>query len=167
MAWSRGHATEESMSIDTRREERSLAFWPRIVGSGRASLRRFGAFAVIGFISTGAFVAIYAIARLGMAPLAANFMALSLTMLFNFAANRKYTFEATHGALHVQGVQYLAVYLLGLGASSTALHLSLEVFDNPARVMETLIAVAAGGVATVIRFLLLSVWVFRPKPAQA
>jgi hypothetical protein len=33
--------------------------------------------------------------------------------------------------------------------------------------METLIAVAAGGVATVIRFLLLSVWVFRPKPAQA
>jgi putative flippase GtrA len=112
-------------------------------------------------------VAIYTAARLGMAPLAANFTALSLTMLFNFAANRKYTFEATHGALHVQGVQYLAVYLLGLGASSTALHLSLEVFDNPARVMETLIAVAAGGVATVIRFLLLSVWVFRPKPAQA
>jgi len=155
------------MSIDTRREESSLAFWPRVMGRGRDRARRFGAFAVIGFISTGAFVVIYAIARMGMAPLGANFTALSLTMLFNFAANRKYTFEATHGALHVQGVQYLAVYLLGLGASSAALHLSLMVFDDPARVMETLIAVAAGGVATVIRFMLLSAWVFRHRPARA
>jgi len=155
------------MNIDTRREERPLAFWPRVMGSGRNSARRFGAFAVIGFISTGAFVVIYAIARTAMAPLAANFTALSLTMLFNFAANRKYTFQAGDGALHVQGAQYLAVYLLGLVASSAVLHLSLEVVSEPPRALETLIAVAAGGVATVIRFVLLSAWVFRHTPARA
>jgi putative flippase GtrA len=110
-------------------------------------------------------VALYALGRTLMAPMAANFAALSLTMLFNFAANRKYTFAATNGPLHVQAVQYLAVYLLGLGASSAVLYLGLQVVRDPARPVETVIAVAAGGVATVIRFLLLSVWVFRARTA--
>ena len=129
--------------------------------------RRFASFAVVGAISTAAFVALYALARTIVGPLAANFIALSLTMLFNFAANRKYTFQTAQGAWPVQGAQYLAVYLLGLGASSGALHVSLTMVSEPPRAIETLLAVAAGAVATVIRFVLLSIWVFRPAPARA
>lgn len=154
------------MSIDTLHDgERPPGFWPGLFATVRDNARRFGSFAVVGVISTGAFVALYALGRTLMGPMAANFAALSLTMLFNFAANRKYTFQATHGPIHVQALQYLAVYLLGLGASSAVLHLGLQVVQEPARPVETLIAVGAGAVATVIRFLLLSVWVFRARAA--
>lgn len=154
------------MTIDTlHAEERSPGFWPRVFAAGRGGARRFGSFAVIGAISTVAFAVLYTLSRTVVGPLGSNFIALSLTMLFNFLANRKYTFGATDGALHVQAVQYLAVYVLGLAASSGVLHLGLQVVTEPARALETLIAVGAGGVATVIRFLLLSAWVFRP-PAR-
>jgi putative flippase GtrA len=156
------------MTIDTQHgAERPPGFWPRVLGAGRGGARRFGSFAVVGVISTGAFVALYALGRTLMGPMAANFAALSLTMLFNFAANRKYTFEATHGPIHVQTVQYLAVYVLGLGASSAVLQASLSLASEPGRLLETAIATGAGGVATVIRFLLLSAWVFRRPPARA
>ena len=146
----------------TERGSRALA-WLGAYPGGK--YRRFISFAVVGAISTAAFVALYALARTMVGPLAANFFALSLTMLFNFAANRKYTFRMTQGAWPVQGVQYLAVYLLGLGASSGALHVSLTLVSEPPRPLETLLAVAAGAVATVIRFVLLSIWVFRPARA--
>lgn len=156
------------MTIDTQREsEVPPGFWPRVFVAGRGGARRFGSFAVVGAVSTGAFVALYALGRTLMGPMAANFAALSLTMLFNFAANRKYTFEATHGPIHVQAVQYLAVYALGLGASSAVLQVSLSLVSEPGRVLETAIATGAGGAATVIRFLLLSAWVFRqPAPER-
>lgn len=155
------------MTIERRHgAEGPPGFWPKVFAAGRGGAARFGSFAVIGVISTGAFVALYALGRTLMGPMAANFAALSLTMLFNFAANRKYTFAATHGPIHVQAVQYLAVYVLGLAASSGVLHLGLQVVTEPARAVETLIAVGAGGVATVIRFLLLSAWVFRRPPVR-
>lgn len=155
------------MTIETRHgAERSPGFWPGVFAAGRGGARRFGSFAVVGVISTGAFVALYALGRTLMGPIAANFAALSLTMLFNFAANRKYTFAATHGPIHVQAVQYLAVYVLGLGASSAILQASLSLVSEPGRILETAIATGAGGVATVIRFLLLSAWVFRRPPAR-
>jgi putative flippase GtrA len=156
------------MTIDTRHGAgRPPGIWPRVFAAAPGGARRFGSFAVVGVISTGAFVALYALGRTLMGPMAANFAALSLTMLFNFAANRKYTFEATHGPIHVQAVQYLAVYVLGLGASSAILQASLSLVSEPGRILETGIATGAGGGATVIRFLLLSAWVFRRPPARA
>lgn len=129
----------------------------------RTHVRQFASFAVIGIISTLAFVVLYAAARAFVGPLVANFVALTLTMLFNFAANRAYTFRARDGRWAVQGGQYLVAYLLGLGGSSGVLWASLELVSEPPRTVETLIAVAAGGVATVIRFVLLSAWVFRAR----
>lgn len=155
------------MTIERRHgAEGPPGFWAKVVAAGRGGARRFGSFAVVGVISTAAFVALYALGRTMTGPMAANFAALSLTMLFNFAANRKYTFAATHGPIHVQAVQYLAVYVLGLGASSAVLQASLSLVPEPGRVLETGIATGAGGAATVIRFLLLSAWVFRQPPAR-
>ena len=122
------------MSIETRHGEgRPPGTGPRLIAAVRDNARRLASFALVGAISTAAFVALYTLGRTLMGPLAANFTALSLTMLFNFLANRKYTFRATYGPIHVQAAQYLAVYVLGLGASSAVLHLGLQVAHEPAR----------------------------------
>ncbi len=155
------------MKVDSgeRQPGRRANWWKRLPG-GPGGIRRLGSFAVVGAISTAGFVVLYSVGRAGLGPQAANLLALSLTMLFNFVANRKYTFAATDGPLHVQGGQYLAVYGLGLAASSGMLHLGLQLTGEPGRAIETAIAVGAGAVATLIRFALLSVWVFRPPGAD-
>ncbi len=151
--------------IDAGPRKRRLPDWLPALGAGeaRGHGRRLAIFAVIGAICTVAFAALYALMRTAAGPLTSNFVALSLTMVFNFAANRRFTFEATSGALPVQGAQYGLVYLLGLGAATATLHASLQIVSEPGRALETLIAVGAGGVATIIRFALLSAWVFRRR----
>lgn len=133
----------------------------------REKFRRLAWFVAVGAISTAAFAVLYALARTVVGPLVANLAALSLTMLFNFTANRYYTFRATQGPWPLQGAQYLVVYILGLGVSSAVLLVSLQVVSEPPRTVETLMAVAAGAGATVIRFVLLSKWVFHHDPANA
>jgi len=120
-------------------------------------------FSVIGVVCTVAFTLLYGTFRSVISPLEANFVALSVTISLNFLANRWLTFRA-QGSLPRQALQYLAVYGVGLGASTIVLRLALGAADRPGRLLETLIALAASGVATVIRFLLLSAWVFRPGP---
>lgn len=134
-----------------------------MIGDRHRRGRRLVSFVAIGAVCTVAFILLYSLVRTAAGPLTANLVALSLTMTVNFSANRRYTFEATGGALPVQGVQYAAVYLLGLGASTGVLHTSLNLVSEPGRVIETMIAVGAGAVATGIRFLLLSAWVFRQR----
>lgn len=126
---------------------------------------RLLSFAVIGTICTVLFAGIYALARSFTGPLEANVIAVSLTVVVNFLANRRFTFDATDGAIHVQAALYAIVYIFGLGASTGLLYVALEIWREPNRPIETLMAVASGGVATVIRFVLLSVWVFPQRRA--
>lgn len=137
---------------------------------GRHSLlvaSRFANFAVIGAVCTVAFALLYNAFRLAVPPLGANVGALSLTMVVNFAANRRFTFEAEHGPVARQALQYGVAYVIGLAGSTLALHVALVLFPAPGALLETLLAVGAGAVATVTRFVLLSAWVFRPAPAPA
>lgn len=62
---------------------------------------------------------------------------------------------------------YAVAFLLGLGVSSLAVHLALDVAGTPAARLETVIALAAGGLATVVRFVLMSLWVFGPGQVAA
>ncbi|MBE7519596.1 MAG: GtrA family protein [Thermoflexaceae bacterium] len=133
-------------------------FWLAIPSPGSA--RTFLSFALIGAVCTVAFVGLYALGRVYLDPLVANVVALTLTMAFNFGANRRYTFKDTGDALAIQGARYGAAYLLGLGASTLTLHTALSLVHEPRQFVETLLAVGSGGVATVIRFALMSAWVF-------
>jgi putative flippase GtrA len=142
------------------------ATFARISGTGTISAPvlagRVMSFAIIGLLCTFAFAGLYAALRTAVAPLPANAVALALTMTANFAANRRFTFAAHAGPLLPQLGGYLVVYAAGLGASSLALLLALQLFSQPGAGLETIIAVACGGFATLTRFVFLSAWVFRP-----
>jgi putative flippase GtrA len=132
--------------------------------SGRALRHPIVSFSIVGAICTVAFAVLYNLFRSFANPTGANLLALGLTMVINFAANRRFTFQARSGSLPGQVVRYALVYVVGLVASTLVLDLGLEVVARPGRIVETLIALASGAVATVIRFLLLRAWVFRPIP---
>ena len=120
-------------------------------------------FALIGALCTLAFAVAYAALRHVIPPLQANALALALTMSANFAANRRFTFAAHARPLLPQLGGYLIAYAAGVAASSLALLLALNLITHPGARLETAIAVGCGGFATITRFVVLSVWVFRPQ----
>jgi putative flippase GtrA len=118
-------------------------------------------FAAIGIACTAAFALLYAGLRgAGVPSLTANALALATTMGINFAANRRLTFHAAGGDLARQLAGYGVAYLLGLAASSVALAVLEELLADPRGAVDAMAAVAAGVVATVVRFVLLRAWVF-------
>ncbi len=134
-------------------------------------------FVVIGLLCTAAYALLYtAFRHLGVGALAANAMALTTTMGANFAANRRFSFKASDGPLAGQFASYVVAYLIGLGASSVVLSGLLSALGHPAGAADTAAALAAGLVATAVRYVLMRNWVFRrvsalegavPAPAPA
>jgi putative flippase GtrA len=122
-------------------------------------------FATIGVASTLAYLSLYAVQRLGLSPLAANFVALLLTAVANTAANRRLTFgvRGRTGLLrqHALGA---VVFALTLGLTSGALAVMYALDPTPARPVELAVLIAASSAATVTRYLALRAWVFVRAP---
>lgn len=130
--------------------------------------RQLRSFAAIGIACTAAFALLYAGLRdAGMPALAANALALAATVGINFTANRRLTFAAAHGDVRRQLASYSLAYLLGLAASSAALSALLSLLGHPRGPLDTAAAVAAGFVATAVRFVLMRTWVFAEQPRTA
>jgi putative flippase GtrA len=120
---------------------------------------RFGA---IGIASTIAYVTLYLALRVLVSAQAANALALLSTAIGNTAANRRFTFSI-RGRRQVvrQQVQGLAVFALALALTSGALAALTQLAPEAGRAAELTVLVAANLLATVLRFVLLRVWVFR------
>jgi putative flippase GtrA len=119
-------------------------------------------FAVIGVLSTLAHLLLYVLLRGGLGALGANALALTVTTIANTAANRRWTFRVRGRAgAWVHQAQGGLAFLVGLGLSSAALAGLHQVAEKPTRAVELAVLIGAGVVATVVRFLLLRVWVFR------
>ncbi|TQM79620.1 GtrA-like protein [Saccharothrix saharensis] len=125
-------------------------------------LVRFGA---IGVVSTLAYLLLFVSLRGGLGAQGANLVALLLTAIANTAANRRFTFgvRGRRGAGRHQ-FEGLLVFALGLALTSGSLAL-LHVFAAPGGPAELVAVVGANLLATVLRFLLLRNWVFRPRRA--
>ncbi|MFF4435647.1 MULTISPECIES: GtrA family protein [unclassified Streptomyces] len=123
--------------------------------------RQLPVFVIIGVLSTGAYLGLYAVLRPALDAQSANLVALLVTALANTAANRRFTFRVrgTEGAVRHQ-LQGLAAFLAGLGLSSGALALSHWCLPQGPRT-EVGALIAANGVATALRFVLLRLWVFQ------
>jgi putative flippase GtrA len=123
-------------------------------------------FAVIGVASTLAYLVLFVLLRTATGAQAANLLALLITAVANTAANRRLTFGLTGAAQagrhHLQG---LVVFAIGLGLTSGSLAALHAASDHPGRGLEVTVLVLANLLSTVIRFLLLRAWVFRPHPA--
>jgi putative flippase GtrA len=122
-----------------------------------------GRFALIGVASTLAYAILFLLLRFGMSAGLANVVALAVTAVANTAANRRFTF-GVHGSgdivrHHVQGV---LVFLLTVVITSGALLVLGGLDPSPPRALQLIVLIAASVVATVIRYLGLRHWVFRP-----
>ncbi|MCK2217227.1 bifunctional glycosyltransferase family 2/GtrA family protein [Actinomadura sp. ATCC 31491] len=131
----------------------------------RGMARQLPRFAIVGVISTLAYLALYSLLRLAVPPLAANAIALLVTAVANTAANRRFTFgvTGTAGAVRHQ-FEGLIAFLVGLALTSGSLAL---LPGGVAHGVELAAVIAANAAATLVRFLLLRVWVFNPRRRNA
>ncbi|MBD0676746.1 GtrA family protein [Streptomyces sp. CBMA156] len=124
--------------------------------------RQLPSFLVIGVLSTLFYLALYVLLRPVTSPQTANLVAMAVSAVANTAANRRFTFGITgpDGAVRHQ-LQGAVAFLIGLGLSSGALALLDAVVPHASRAVEVAGLVVANGLATVARFVLLKLWVFR------
>ena len=141
---------------------------PRPLSSTRRVTAQVASFAVIGAVSTAAYVGRYAALRNVLPASAANAAALVITAVANTAANRRVTFDvrgrdglARH---HAAGLVALAVALTLTSASLAALDV---VAPHRGRLTEIAVLVAANATATLVRFLLLRLAIDRAAGARA
>ena len=128
--------------------------------------RQLARFAAIGVVSTLAYLALFALLRTGLPAQTANFVALLATAVANTAANRRLTFGITgrrHAGRHQ--VQGLFVFALGLALTSGSLFLLHELKPTPPTTVELAVLVVANLLATLLRFVLLRLWMFHRTSA--
>jgi putative flippase GtrA len=127
------------------------------------ALGQLAVFAVIGAVCTVAYVALFVLLRAVGSAQVANVVALLATAVVNTAANRRLTFGVRdrEGAARAQ-LQGLLVFALGLALTSGSLTLLHAATARPTRAVEVAVLVVASAAATVLRFVLLRSWIFRP-----
>jgi putative flippase GtrA len=125
-------------------------------------------FALVGTASTLAYLGLYEALRNLLAAQTANAAALLATAVANTSANRRFTF-AVRGAARAgrHQLQGLGVFAFALALTAGALAALHAAVPQPRRALELAVLVAANLTATVLRFLLLRGWVFRPSPRAA
>lgn len=123
-------------------------------------------FALVGVVSTVAYVLLYALLRYGLGPQSANLVALLLTTIGNTAANRGLTF-GVHGPHRwwQHQLQGLAVFALALALTSGSLALLGTVSSMVHHGVELAVLVSSSLLATALRFTLLRTWVFGANSA--
>jgi putative flippase GtrA len=133
-----------------------------VAGPPAAMTSQLARFAVIGFVSTVAYLVLYLALRGSMAAPWANLLALLICGVVNTTANRWITFGVRgrdRAARHQS--QGLVVFALGLGLTSGALGLLDMVAPGAGPMVEVTVLILANAVATGLRFLLFRYWVFR------
>lgn len=121
-------------------------------------------FGLVGVVSTLAFAFLFLILQGPFGAQEANFLALLLTAVGNTSANRKFTFGISGPVkLFIQQFQGLVVFLLAWSITSSSLLLLHSVSAHTDASTELLTLTAANVFATLIRFALLRVWVFRVR----
>jgi glycosyltransferase involved in cell wall biosynthesis/putative flippase GtrA len=118
-------------------------------------------FGLVGAASTIAFALLYLVLQGPMGAQQANFMSLLLTAVGNTAANRRFTFGIRGpGRFLTQQIQGLVVFLLAWGITSSSLAVLHGVYLDAAPSHELIVLTVANVLATLMRFVLLRLWVF-------
>lgn len=125
-----------------------------------ATLGRVLGFVVVGVLSTALFALLYLVLRLWLDPAVANLGALLLVGVVNTEGNRRWTFNREGGprlALHLRAAVVFGVsYLVATGTVGLLGRIAPEA--GPA--VEASVLVTTYAVLTLVRYLVLSRWVF-------
>ncbi|MEW2167940.1 GtrA family protein [Streptomyces sp. NPDC007084] len=129
----------------------------------RALVRQMARFVLVGVLCLLLQIVLYALLRIGLSALTANFGALTVCTVVNTEANRRFTFTADQNSFartQLQGLLVFAAYYL---LTSGALLLLQAVVATPSRRMELAVLAVSSAVGTVGRFVVLRLWVFRRR----
>ncbi len=144
----------------------SVAIVPTAVADLRGIARLYGElmrFALVGVASTILYFALFLGLRSLLGALAANALALGLSAVANTAANRRFTFgrRGGEGLLrhHAQGLLVFGICLVLTSGSLLALE---ALAPGAPGGVELAVLLTANGLATLLRYLLLRLWIFGP-----
>jgi len=125
-------------------------------------------FAAVGIASTVAYALLYLLFQLAVAGQLANFLALLVTAIANVTANRRFTFgvRGRRGVVRHQ-FQGLIVFGIAWGITSGSLALLHLLQPDASSLASLAVLTTANLVATVVRFVLFRLWVFRQQRQPA
>lgn len=143
-----------------------LGLWRGVATPG-SLLRQVVRFGAVGVVSTVAYVLLFVLMQGWAGAQLANLIALLFTAVANTAVNRRFTFGVA-GSAHLarHHLESLIVFGIALSITSGALGLLHAATDEPHRLIELAVLVAANLLATTARFVLLRGWVFHPRRAR-
>jgi putative flippase GtrA/glycosyltransferase involved in cell wall biosynthesis len=118
-------------------------------------------FGVVGVLSTAAYALLYLLLQSVLPAQAANFAALLLTAIANTWANRRFTFGVNGPGMVKHQFQGLIVFGIAWGLTSGSLALLHAAAPAASAQLQLAVLTAANLVATLLRFVLLRLWVFR------
>jgi len=125
-------------------------------------------FGVVGVLSTAAYAVLYLLLQSVLTAQLANFAALLLTAIANTWANRRFTFGVNGPGMVKHQFQGLIVFGIAWGLTSGSLALLHAAAPNASAQLQLIVLTVANLVATLLRFVLLRLWVFRPaRPRPA
>jgi putative flippase GtrA len=132
----------------------------------RGRLGRLGrealTFASIGAVSTAAYAVLFLAFRALSGAVVANALALVVTAVGNTAANRRFTFGVRDGGSMVRDqVGGLVALAVALAITTAFANLLAVLAPGAGRLIELVVLVAANGLATISRFILLRSWIAR------
>lgn len=138
--------------------------WQRLLPPGLAA--QFSRFVVVGVLATVVYFGAYNLARIWLEPFTANGVAVAASVVVNFGANRRWTFQIRGAAGRVrEALQFLAVLALTFAVSTGGLVLLFAFTGEPGRTAENAALLIANGALFVVRFWLLRSWVFASHQA--
>lgn len=124
-------------------------------------------FSLVGVASTLAFALLYLMMQGPFGAQEANFLALLTTAMGNTAANRRFTFGISGPAkLFTHQIQGLIVFLLAWGITSSSLLVLHAIYPDALPSIELLVLTATNIFATMLRFVLLRLWVFGKQRSE-
>ena len=125
-------------------------------------------FAAVGVASTIAYALLYLLFQLALPGQLANFLALLVTAIANTTANRRFTF-GVRGRRSVVRHQFQGLIVFGIAWAITGGSLALLHLLRPdaSSLLSLAVLTAANLLATLVRFVLLRLWVFRPQRQPA
>jgi putative flippase GtrA len=125
-------------------------------------------FAAVGVASTIAYALLYLLFERALPGQVANFLALLVTAIANITANRRFTFgvRGRRGVVRHQ-FQGLIVFGIAWGITSGSLALLHLLRPDASSLTSLAVLTAANLLATVVRFLLFRLWVFRQERQPA
>ena len=139
----------------------------RPLGRARRLRREALIFASVGVVSTVAYAVLFLAFRTFSDAVASNALAQIITAIGNTAANRRFTFGVRdRGSMVRDQVGGLVALAIALAITTAFANLLAVLAPDAGPPVELLVLVAANGLATVARFILLRSWIVRDHRAE-